>query len=221
MRIKLIVILLNNYFNDPLKIIPYISHDLKELGFDDHAVFLFAKKVHLTFLEKGFRKFIPNIDNFILQFKNQIKNNLDEIIKKSHINAMTENLIPNWKIEEYSSLKYKIIELKNNIPLSDSAVLFHVDNPNRQYKPLFEKGDNLIAIILPITKNKVLIGYRYEYEFDFVNTKHAIIEASYEYFISSENNDELIEASNNIAKNAYLIDSQSIDNIINEVITDI
>lgn len=208
----------NKLFNNPRYLVSFMSDDLKGQGLDDKIIFMIAEVIQKNIVEKGFIQLIPHYEEFINQMKEGIKNKLMDTIKGSHINALNNYLAPDLKIQIYSNLKYELVQLNDDIPLSDAMVLFHIDSKKREFKPFLEKDDNLIAVILPISTNIVLIGCREKYIFDLQKIRHEIIKSSCEYFISSVVNEDLIEESKNISQNSYIISRDELKGIFDEVL---
>lgn len=210
--------IVNKFFNNSLNLVAFMSDDLRKKGLDDESIMMQAEIIQKNIVENGFIQLIPHYKEFIIQMKEIIKNKLMDAIKVSHIKTLNNYLIPDLKIQIYSNLKYELVELNDDIPLSDDMVLFHIDSKKREFKPFLDKDDILIAVILPISTNKVLIGCREKYIFDLKKIRHEIIKSSGEYFISSVINDELIEESKNISQNSYILSQNELEDVFNEVI---
>jgi hypothetical protein len=99
------------------------------------------------------------------------------------------------------------------IPLGDSGVIFNIDG-EREFKPYFEKGNKLLAVILPISSTRLLVGSINDYFFNINKIPEAIASCSLEYFISSEESLVNGNLSKVISQNTALLTQSEIDEIL-------
>lgn len=161
---------------------------------------------------------IPEMTEHMIQAIKYVRENLPSLFnnsaKSGHIKALLNTHTPPVKVKIYEKLSYKIISTGDcKIPLGDSSVIFNIDG-ERDFKPFFEKGNKLIAVILPICSTRLLIGSLTEYTVDIEKIIKAIASCSLEYFISSvvsPNNEAL---SNLISQNTALLTPSEMDQIL-------
>jgi uncharacterized protein YaaW (UPF0174 family) len=161
---------------------------------------------------------IPEMTENMIQMMKYVRENLPSLFNKSaksgHIKALLNTHTPPIKVKVYEKLSYKIISTGNyKIPLGDSSVIFNIDE-EREFKPFFEKGNKLIAVILPICSTRLLIGSLTEYTVNVEKVINAIASCSLDYFISSENSPSNEELSKLISQNTALLTSSEMDQIL-------
>lgn len=144
--------------------------------------------------------------------------NLPETFNKSaksgHIKALLNSHTPPIKVSVYEKLNFQIITTGDpKIPLGDSAVIFNVEG-EREFKPFFEIDNKLLAVILPISSTKLLLGSKIGHSVDIAKIPEAIASCSLEYFIASEEsseNDNLLKC---ISNNTSILSKSDMDEIL-------
>ncbi len=119
---------------------------------------------------------IPEMTQHMSLMMGYLRENLPTLFsnsaKSGHINALTKSHTPPIKVSVYEKLNFKIISTGDmKIPLGDSGVIFNVDG-EREFKPYFEKGNKLLAVILPISSTRLLVGSINDYLFNCVIHRH-------------------------------------------------
>jgi len=117
----------------------------------------------LSILLKQQPNIIKNIQQQAAESFSGLLDNLDrqevfKLAKNAHIKAMTENLSPRAKVEQYSKLSYRVITRpSSDLPLGDTIVFFETDR-KQKYTNFLQKGDELLSVIMPLSPSQYLIG---------------------------------------------------------------
>lgn len=153
---------------------------------------------------------------FARQFRASLPSLLNEAVKSGHIKALMQTRAPEKKVNYFSGLQFRVAYCETAIPLGDSVVLFHVSG-NRSYKPFFESDDDLLAVLLPIDRHRVLVGAGVDYEMNTLRLRREIARCSLEYFIASQPppaNSDLLPL---IGEGAHLRSRDQIEGMVNEL----
>lgn len=194
-----------------------------------------SKKFKQRLLESGisdevFMDLITTNPGFIEQCKQSIKHTIPiifhdqrstiiksvyETIKATHIKNLNESLWPKNRLLRYSTLNYSIQNYPNNdLPLGDSIVLFNITG-ERKYTPFLDKSNELISVILPLSPNQYLIGTQSKGDIpQYSNLALEIARCSFEYFISSKNDQLAQSYQAEIGTNSFWLKSSEIQKII-------
>ena len=148
------------------------------------------------------------------------RRDLEESIKGGHIKALKKSIAPDAKIERYKHLTYKVVSTSKNssVILGDSTVIFHTESA-KLYKPFLEKGDELLAVYLPISSNQVLVGFQYSCILP-TDIQEAAARCSLEYFIADANTDRNRTLQTIIGDNAQLLSKEEMESMIETVFSE-
>lgn len=134
--------------------------------------------------------------------------------KSGHVKALTKSHTPPIKVSIYEKLNFQIIDTGGiKIPLGDSGVIFNTEC-DREFKPYFEKGNKLLAAILPISTDRILVGSIKGHSIDINKIPSAVASCSLQYFISSDNNNENEGLRKMISKNTEMLTPSEMDEIL-------
>jgi hypothetical protein len=167
---------------------------------------------------------MPNMLSFmgflIAYLKNEMSARLEQASKTGHIRALNQDLSPVVKVQRFEKLNFRIVNSgDNHLLLGDSAVIFHVCG-DRSFKPILEKKDDLIAILLPISPRQVIVGCAENYAPDFSVLRDAIAGCSLEYFIADEITSDTEHLSWTISENSYLLTEAQMEELIDSIMTE-
>jgi len=140
--------------------------------------------------------------------------------KKSHISLLLKDSKDHARIEEYKGLHWEIAEAENLI-LGDSICMFQTDGP-RQFTILNDSGNSLLAVYLPISESKILIG-KASSAFDtptIPQIRRELARASTFLFIGFRDCQELRILSNEIGSNSCLLTREEMDASFRDAIND-
>lgn len=163
-------------------------------------------------------KMQPQLEMFAEIITKKMVGSFPKAVKDGHIKALKNNLLPKFKMIEYRKLKYTIHYLpEGNLILGDSGVVMQSES-DKFYNSLFDSGETLKNIFLPISKKHILIGSRscLQSEISERVIESAIAECSREFFISSVKLDEALAGrlTLNIGKRAKLIEEEKAKMIV-------
>ena len=165
---------------------------------------------------------IPEMTEYMRDMMRYISQNMPSLFEKSaksgHIKALLNNHTPPVKISVFEKLNYQVVTTGDfKIPLGDSSVIFNIEG-EQAYKPYFEVDKKLIAVILPISSTKLLIGSAKKYSLNISETPYAIASCSLDYFITSEKSPANQNLAKHISENAKLVTESEIENILSDLV---
>ncbi|WP_374981844.1 DUF4238 domain-containing protein [Pseudomonas solani] len=189
----------------------------------EHGVSLEQLKALISLVPGGWKKLIEEAAPSMLMqmpiFKEHVLSNMDETVRSGHIKSMRRTISSDVKADVYASLIYSLHRMNEPVILGDSMVLFEVDS-DRKFKPFFEKGDDLIAVYLPVTAGSVIVGRRdvtREVPPDLVLQ---LIRASQDFFIAAVPNESLEVLASRIGENSQWAEPDMIKASIEEAFQD-
>lgn len=169
-------------------------------------------------LELVLPKTLSAMSNVAVQFRSSLSQIFKDSIKSGHVKALMETITPESKVSRLVELQYQVVSSSEvSLPLGDSMVLFHVSG-ERPFKPFYEGKDELLAVFLPITPHRVLVGSKGLYDFEFTRLRREIASSAMEHFISSEPPEEHVDLLPLIGKNAYLLSNDQVEMMVSELI---
>lgn len=133
-----------------------------------------------------------------------------EYVKQGHISALLNDLVPERKRERYSKLGFSVHRVDSaDMILGDSGIVFFVDS-ERSVSPFLDEGDPLLAVALPISSNRILLGGEGEVAFTSARLQEAVAEYSYSFFIGASNSPENRAMAARIGSRATLLNQDQI-----------
>jgi len=205
--------------NDPSLIKDSFSKELRKRGISQEALPTLME-LSGPFIESTMPNMLTFMAFMVAYLKKEMPARLEQASKTGHIRALNQGLSPVVKVLRFEKLNFKIVNSEDSLlPLGDSAVVFHVCG-ERSFKPILEKKDDLIALLLPIGSRQVIVGCAKNYVPDFSVLRDNIAGCSLEYFIANENTPENEILSGIISENSHLLTEfqmeELIDSIMNE-----
>ena len=178
-------IVMDRFKKDPSILMDAISKDdnLKVLPPNlKNTILLFMQRNSSHLLDK----MQPQLEVFAELIFEKMIGSLPKSAKRGHIQALNNSPIPDYKIKEYSDLQYAVSILPNEkLILGDSGVVLEGES-GKYYNSLFDSGDPLKNIFLPISKKHLIIGSK-KLSINSVHSREmiaAIANCSREYFVS-------------------------------------
>lgn len=92
-------------------------------------------------------------------------------------------------------------------------VVFHIGD-QREFKPFFDKRDQLRAALLPISADAILVGAPGAYTPDTDLLGLEVARCSLEFFLANEESESNAELSFRIGENAHLLSDAEIERIV-------
>jgi hypothetical protein len=161
----------------------------------------------------------------MLTIINHLKNNIKKIakkgIKEGHIKTLSQDLIPNARMNTYRLLHWYLINVNTSLIFGDIGCLFEFGSAKR-FRSIDFKGDDIINIFLPISNNKILIGSCFPeiplMNFDIINEN--IAKCSREFFISSDYSEYILSFVPLIGSESEIVSKQELEQMVKEIFQD-
>lgn len=156
---------------------------------------------HLDKYEDEFKKIS---EEYFSEVKQAQKNE----VKKSHLETLSQNLLPVNRVEKYDSLKWFVCDSSISLVLGDVGCLFKISG--NRYKPLDDKKDKIKNIFLPISSNKMLVGTssHQKPKIDFNHLITIYVEYSREFFICSKSSQKMKSLRFSLGKKAGILTNE-------------
>jgi hypothetical protein len=138
--------------------------------------------------------------------------------KQGHLKALTKSISPEVRSSQYEQLTFRShhVTTKDMI-LGDSAVVFQIAS-RESLRPLVDKGDVVVAAILPISSGRVLIGSNVVFQLEPQRLRQQIASCSLEFFTAAENSSANAKLATDIAKSALPLSAEDIEEMIGQAI---
>ena len=105
----------------------------------------------------------------------------------------------------------------NDLILGDAAVVFHIKESDR-WKPFLDKGDDLIAVYIPITPSRVIVGCLEEPAIESAVIRQHIARTSHNFFISAQASPSNTELSKEIGIAALPLSEEEMRSLSQQVL---
>lgn len=159
----------------------------------------------------------PMLPLMAAELRRVLLENLPDVVKSSHIEALKQAAPSEPKIERYKCLTYDILSVEDDsLILGDSAVLFNIEGP-KPFKILLEKNDILKGIFLPLSPHTLLVGSYNSCSTPASDLRQALARCSLEYFITHKTSDENNLLREHIGEEAYPLTKEQMEEIIVEI----
>jgi Protein of unknown function (DUF4238) len=144
-----------------------------------------------------------------------LRNAIPKAVKNGHINALTNSLIPEIRVEAYRKLNWFIHVSNNPVILGDIGVLTETGGPKR-FKSLSDKDDEIKSIVLPISSSRVVIGTGSDMPVLDFDLNEVIAACSRQFFISSRQSSEMDALHVRIGEQSEIITAEELEEIVDE-----
>ena len=139
--------------------------------------------------------------------------------KLGHVKALRAELAPAVRLERLQGLKFRIEPMEAEpLNLGDSIVVFRVGG-TRAFKTFLEKGDDLEAVLLPISSRLLLVGARVAASLPS-DLNDVVARCSLEYFIASQNGAANDRRQTLIGSDAAILSKSELEEIITSVLNE-
>lgn len=164
---------------------------------------------------------LPSLLASLPSMANQFRAAIPQIVKtgskSGHIKGLQQSLAPPVKTDAYTNLKFQILhDQEATIPLGDSMLVFQLQG-ERKFKPFSEKDDQVHAVYLPLSSDRVLVGSVNDAVLYVSHLPTVIAQCSLEYFIGSTNSTANDRLHSRIGEFAYMLSQEQIETLIEEV----
>ncbi|TNW63725.1 hypothetical protein FIM11_25365, partial [Escherichia coli] len=121
--------------------------------------------------------------------------------------------------QHHQNMHYKVLKTNQSLILGDSIVIFEVSG-ERKFKPFYESNDDLKCIYIPLDSYSLLYATPNPEDKPNVDgINKAIAQCSFDFFISKFHSDECQIFRSEIGKNAFIVTTEYIDEILSKIIT--
>ena len=202
--------------NDPSILRNAIADELKNRNLPDSALEEFLKD-SLPLLDQLWPSLLGDLPSMTNHFRAAIPKMIKAGSKSGHIKGLQQALAPPVKTDVYANLKFRVLHVQDaTIPLGDSMLVFQLDG-ERMFKPFSEKDDQIHAVYLPLSSDRVLVGSVNDTVLDIFHLPTVIAQCSLEYFIGSTKNagNDLLQS--RIGDFAYMLSQEQIEALIEEM----
>lgn len=144
---------------------------------------------------------------------------IPSIAKDSHIKALAKSLIPEPRAEDYRSLNWYVCKSSELLILGDVGCLFEVTGA-KQYITLAGKDDELKAVYLPISSDRLVLGTASPTvpSIDFNRINQVFAEHSRDFFICREYSQQGRELQKLLGTKAQILSDDEIKEILIEAL---
>lgn len=147
----------------------------------------------------------------------RIRNEMEQIIKSSHINALRKSLISNPRLDSLKRLNWVVVETDSELITGDICIVFEAEGYDRVL-PITGAADDISRVLFPIAKNRVIIGTpnitKPVVDTDDLNRK--IARNSFEFIVSSRNSEVERELQAKLGLDARLLSDEEIQKMLEE-----
>jgi len=184
----------HSYFERRLQNDPSILQDAINKTMEKNAVPSSQRKIIFQMMKVNYPKSLiaikPLFSPMIGKMKIELPEKMKDGVKDGHIKALLKSIAPPIRVEYYDKLNYEIIEDKNAcFILGDSILIFQFED-GKYFRPYSDRHDKMIALYLPLTPTRVLIGSNTKAVKIPQDINKTIAQCSLEYFIASKNTDQ-------------------------------
>lgn len=157
------------------------------------------------------------LSTLVAKFEQEIISKIPEIVKKVQLDVLVSS--EDKKSNIYKNMHYKVLKTNQSLILGDSIVIFEVSG-ERKFKPFYESNDDLKCIYIPLDSYSLLYATPNPEDKPNVDgINKAIAQCSFDFFISKFHSDECQIFRSEIGKNAFIVTTEYIDEILSKIIT--
>ncbi len=156
------------------------------------------------------------LSTLVPKFEQEIISKIPEIVKKVQLDVLVSS--EDKKSNIYKNMHYKVLKTNQSLILGDSIVIFEVSG-ERKFKPFYESNDDLKCIYIPLDSYSLLYATPNPEDKPNVDgINKAIAQCSFDFFISKFHSDECQIFRSEIGKNAFIVTTEYIDEILSKII---
>lgn len=157
------------------------------------------------------------LSTLVPKFEQEIISKIPEIVKKVQLDVLVSS--EDKKSNIYKNMHYKVLKTNQSLILGYSIVIFEVSG-ERKFKPFYESNDDLKCIYIPLDSYSLLYATPNPEDKPNVDgINKAIAQCSFDFFISKFHSDECQIFRSEIGKNAFIVTTEYIDEILSKIIT--
>ena len=161
-----------------------------------------------TLLQKGAVETAPLMAAILSQFTK----NCAELAKSSHIKSVLKGFSDLERTAGHKNFQYTVERLQEEVLLPDTCIAFF---KQKGLSPITQKDDKVHSIVLPISKNVIVHGYKQTpAKLDRKTLLRALASVSYQGFIANDLSQEYCGLTRLIGKNACIISTSEIRKVL-------
>jgi hypothetical protein len=151
-------------------------------------------------------------------FENITQNILPKAMKKGHITALSQGLIPDVRAEMYRQLRWFVFNCNEAVILGDIGCLFEITGEKR-FNSINFQNDIILNIFLPISDGKILVGTSFSgipnVDLNLINLE--IAKCSRDFFICSKKSSNIITLLPKLGKDVEIMTRNEIEEAVKEL----
>lgn len=199
--------------NDPSLLQEAMTTELRKYGIPREHLPEVMKRA-APFVENAMLGAAAQMNALAPHLQAQLLSRLADAAKAGHVRALAQTVAPVQKATAFSQLQFQVHRLPSpTLVLGDSMVVFHIGD-QREFKPFFDKRDQLRAALLPISADAILVGAPGAYTPDTDLLRLEVARCSLEFFLANEESESNAELSFRIGENAHLLSDAEIEQIV-------
>lgn len=215
-----IALILKRIAGDPLYIRSLVMDEANKAQLnprDHNALVAMAMKSAESMIPSFLEKLKPAIAQHVSELRTELPTHLARAAKEGHLKALKKSIAPEVRSDWISGLSYSVHDISSaNWILGDSAVLFQVDG-SRPFRGISDAGNDVRAVFLPLTSQRILVGERIATAWDHMALKRQFARCSFEYFVGHENTRENVTLAEEIGVDAAPMTLEQLDDLALEV----
>lgn len=155
----------------------------------------------------------PSIKYIAASLRELLPKEIGPAMKAGHIRALKKSIYPEARSGALDGFQFRLVEVPApNLVLGDSGVFFRLHN-KEIFRPFTEKGNEIAAVFLMLSPNRVLIGEHEQSPWNFHILKRQAIRCSLEYFIANEASAENTEFLAEIGLDAAMLTRSELEEL--------
>lgn len=197
-----------------------VEEELRKVNIPRTLLPIYRQKI-VPLISEKIPEMTENMRNLMRCISLNTSTFMEKSAKSGHIKALLNTHTPPIKVSEYEKLSYQVLSTRDfKIPLGDSGVIFNIEG-EQAFKPYCDKDNNLLAVVLPISSTRILVGTAIKCSINIREIPKAIAACSLEYFICSEDSIENQILTEHISRSAKLVNDIELEQILNDFIMEV
>jgi Protein of unknown function (DUF4238) len=171
-------------------------------------------------IDSNYGKLQSDADTLLLNMSSEMKPKLATSIRESHVEVLSENLIPEGLLDSFLLLNWFILDSPIPLVIGDIVCLFRDHRNTNKYFNIMECDLNKHDILFPLSASKLLIGShsKNKPKVIFRKFREEYIKWSNGYFVCSHYSDEIAKLSSKTGENLKNYIEDKADKVIKEAV---
>lgn len=179
----------------------------------DQSIRPIIREYFLQAAPKLIRESAPKVADMANLLFDKLADNISEIARNAHNKALLQDFSEIKRTDSHRSLSFSILRSQNSdLILPDTSLAFFT---RTGCTPVSSKDTLVEAVVVPLSVDVAIIGRRNpSFQRSMLTIRRALASCSYEAFLSSQINEDLVALSRRISRNAQLITESEIRSIV-------